>query len=334
MLQFLKPDGPAHHALHIQTAGIDQLQRPVLCMRIDKRRPQSQLLLEDLERLHRDLRIRLRQTEHHNGSLVACQINGLLHGGRQPRTLDHGADPCHPGFLKPRLHILVQRINTHIRAQFPAHLTLFLHRLQQSHPGRSGQLRQLQHQHTDHAAADDHYLMSGLNITHVNTVQTAGHRFRHRSLCKSRIVAQTVYLTGIHHTVFRKTTVFRRAVACHMLTEMHLAVPAEITGPAIAVGVDTYPVSGPKLFHITARRSDNTRKLMPEDRRRMHFRRSLITLVDMHIRAADPTRLHLNLHFPRPRCRHLPLLHPQIMLPVKNRALHPLCPSLYPSSLV
>lgn len=73
-------------------------------------------------------------------------------------------------------------------------------------------------------------------------MKSAGDRFGHCPLFKSRMFAQPIYLTFIYHAILRKPSVFRTPIADHIFTEMYLPVSAKIAGPAIAVRGNAHPV--------------------------------------------------------------------------------------------
>ena len=141
----------------------------------------------------------------------------------------------------------MQRIDAQIRAQPSCHLTLSFHRLQQRYSGCPGQLCQLHHKKPYHAASDNHHLVPRPDFTHIQTMQAACRRLRHGALLKRGIFPQPVDLTAIHRTVLRKAAIYGRSVSNHMLTEMCRPVSAGFTGSAVAVGINTDPVSLPAV---------------------------------------------------------------------------------------
>ena len=159
--------------------------------------------------------------------------------------------------MKRRFHILMKGVRAHVRPKSSSHPALLFHRLQKGGFRGSGKSGKLQHQKADHAASDHHHLMAGADAAQIDAMKAAGHRLRHRSLLKSGVVPQPVYLSGLHRTVFRKAAVHRGAIADHMLTVMPHALPAGRTGAAHAVGIDADPVSGFIIRYLFSRLNDH-----------------------------------------------------------------------------
>ena len=68
----------AHHALHVKSSRINELQGSLLGTGIDVGCLQRKLLPENFKGLHADCRIRLRETEKHHGSFLSGDPDSLL----------------------------------------------------------------------------------------------------------------------------------------------------------------------------------------------------------------------------------------------------------------
>ena len=105
-----------YHALYVETSGIDQIQRTLLCTGIDKRCLDREFLAENLKRFYWDGLVWRSETEKHNKPFVPGNLNCLRHRVRPTGTFDHRFW-CAAGFLQNSGNIFMQRVHAKIRAK-------------------------------------------------------------------------------------------------------------------------------------------------------------------------------------------------------------------------
>ena len=104
---------------------------------------------------------------------------------------------------------------------------------------------------------------------------------------------------------------------------MGIAPAALFTGVAGNVGVHGHVVAHFDPGDGAAHLRDHAAELVPQNHRRVAFRRALRAAIDMHVRAAYAAGLDLDQHRLRPYLRHgIMLVYSNVALSVKYRCFH------------
>ena len=134
-------------------------------------------------------------------------------------------------------------------------------------------------------------------MTEIYSMQTAGNWFCHCSLDKTQIIRKCIQLFFMHNNIFCKSSIYSCTYTNIICTKMLHSIFTEITFPTHIIRVTAHTIPHFNSIYISSDFFYNSRKLMPRNQRRCNFKRSSITIKNVHIRSTYSTILYLHQHF-------------------------------------
>ena len=253
---------------------------------------------------------------------MAGDPDGLLDGDGLANTLDNDIDVADALLLQAGRDVLVDGINCQVGAEFERNLALAFDGLEQDNLGGAGVFSKLHHEQADHAAADDDNRAAGLDVAHIDAVQTARHGLGHGALLEAGVIAQLVDLLHIDGAVLGKAAVNGGAVTGHMLAVVVDSVAAGFAAAAGMVWVDAHAIARFKASDVAAHGLDNARKLMTKDRGRGNVGCTLVAFIDMNVGTADAASFDVDQNVAPAHGRLCRFLDSEVVLSIEDRAFH------------
>ena len=252
--------------------------------------------------------------------LVGRRLEGHVHGDRVACRLKDPGKAAPAGQSLGALHeALFLRVDRLVRSHAPGQSQTALVDVERHHAAASEDLRPLQREDADGAAAEHGYIPAALIIVAQHAVQRDRGGLKHRRLLirNGRIVLHRVALG--QHDVIREAALLAAADKAVMLAERIislLAVRALHTGKQRRAGDG---VAHLERLHPFADLDHVARELMSQ------YHRVKVRAVMQHARhiaAADARRAHPHLHRSRQGFRRGKLLVPNILICMQDRRFH------------